>query len=315
MSENLKAKVFISCGQSRGTDEERIARQIEELLDSKGFHPYVAIQQQSLKGLKENIFEELSSSEYFLFVDFKREQLAKIKKRRGSFFCHKAYRGSLFCHQELAIASFLDMPLVGFQEAGVIPGDGILQFLQANCTSFTDRHKLSNMIAEKIEKAGWKSNWKNQLVMKRIPEQFYDVDRVNHLSGERRKARFMYITVKNLNPHKNARNCYAYLETIHDLSTGNSLPVKSVESKWEGYVLPNATILRSSYRYIDGFYVFHDSPDTAHFNPFSDSPEFTIIQGSGDYELTYLVVSDNFNSIRSTFRLHLSDRLDAITFE
>jgi hypothetical protein len=214
--------------------------------------------------------------------------------------------------QELAIASFLDMPLVGFQEVGVKSDDGILQFLQANCTPFTDRHTLCNVVADKIEQAGWKPNWKNQLVMERNPDQFSDAFRL----PERKNARFFHITVRNLNPHKHARNCYAFLETIHDLSTGNSLSVKSVELKWAGYVLPNATILPSSSRYIDGFFVFHDSPNTPYFNLFSDSGHFIPrIKGPGDYELTYLVVSDNFKPVRSTFRMHLTNNLDEIKFE
>jgi hypothetical protein len=139
MTQNLRAKVFISCGQRKDSDEVVIAQQIADRLEKKEFEPYIAVQQASLRGLKENIFQELSLSEYFLFVDFKREKISD-----------SIYRGSLFCHQELAIASFLDIPVLGFQEQGVSPDDGILSFLQANCTPFTDRHTLANVIADKM---------------------------------------------------------------------------------------------------------------------------------------------------------------------
>ena len=48
--------MFISCGQAKGTDEERIAAEIARRLQELGFDPYIAIQEQTLRGLKENIF-------------------------------------------------------------------------------------------------------------------------------------------------------------------------------------------------------------------------------------------------------------------
>ena len=51
-----RARVFISCGQAKGTDEERIATEIARRLHELGFNPYIAIQEQTLRGLKENIF-------------------------------------------------------------------------------------------------------------------------------------------------------------------------------------------------------------------------------------------------------------------
>ena len=96
---DLRARVFISCGQSKDTDEPKIAEKISKRLTALGFDPYVAVAQQSLRGLKENIFEQLSRSEYFLFVDFKRERLEGTSD----------HRGSLFSNQELALASFLEI--------------------------------------------------------------------------------------------------------------------------------------------------------------------------------------------------------------
>jgi hypothetical protein len=298
MAQNLRAKVFISCGQRKESDEVAMAQQIAERLEKKEFEPYIAVQQQSLRGLKENIFQELSLSEYFLFVDFKREKITD-----------SIHRGSLFCHQELAIASFLDIPVLGFQEQGVRPDDGILRFLQANCTPFTDRHTLANVIADKIELAGWNPHWKNQLKMERYPDQFSDIWRV---PGPR-QARFFYVTVMNLNPYRHARNCFAFLESVYDLWAEKTTPVQLIEFKWSGYILPNATILPSSQRAFDSFFVFHDNPETPYFSLFSDSEYFIPrIKGPGDYLLTYMVISDNFSTVRETFRMHLDNKLENI---
>ena len=105
----LRARVFISCGQSKSSDEVNIAHQISERLEAEGFAPYVAVEEQTLVGLTENIFGRLRNSEYFVFIDFIREHLTT-----------KLHRGSLFSHQELAIAAFLNIDaVIAFQEKGV----------------------------------------------------------------------------------------------------------------------------------------------------------------------------------------------------
>src|SRR5262245_5827304 len=75
MPSHRKARVFISCGQRRDTDEVEVARRIREAFLDAGFDPYVAAKEQTLRGVKENIFRQLASSEYFVFVDFKRERV------------------------------------------------------------------------------------------------------------------------------------------------------------------------------------------------------------------------------------------------
>lgn len=261
-----------------------------------------------MQGLKENIFSQLSSSEYFLFIDFKRERL------EGS----ELHRGSLFCNQELAIASFLDMPLIAFQERGVKKEDGLLQFLQSNCIQFTDRHTLPNVVADIINQRGWDPNWKNALILERDPKQFTD-SRMGQ--DEQRRVvvgRFFHIKVRNLNPHKQASNCYAYVKTIENLETNEvlSLSGRSIELKWAGYIYPNALVLPSSYRLLDGIFVLHQQPTIARFNIFTDSTEFVnIIRGPGRYRITYMVCSENFPPMEGFFRLRLGNSLDDIVFE
>lgn len=196
----LRARVFISCGQSKSSDEVTIASQIKDRLCELGFDPYVAVQEQTLRGLKENIFEQLSKSEYFVFVDFKREQIDPLSG---------VHRGSLFCHQELAIASYLEIPTLAFQEQGVKTGDGILGFIQANPTPFRDRHLLANVIADEINrrKEVFNPRWRNELVLERDPTQ-YSRSRLQ----DGRWCRFFHVGVRNRHRSKTARDCYAYLE-------------------------------------------------------------------------------------------------------
>ncbi len=59
----LRARVFISCGQNKDSEEPKLADEIRIKLTTLGFDPYVAVAEQSLRGLKENLFERLSQSE------------------------------------------------------------------------------------------------------------------------------------------------------------------------------------------------------------------------------------------------------------
>lgn len=141
---SLQSRVFISCGQRKGTDELTIAEEIANKLEKMGFAPYVAVTEQTLRGVKENIFNRLRESEYFIFIDFQRERLFYITDE--SFSDTSVHRGSLFSHQELAIATFLDHEVLAFQEEGVKKDDGILRFIQANCIPFSERKGLADLV-------------------------------------------------------------------------------------------------------------------------------------------------------------------------
>lgn len=304
---DLRARVFISCGQSKGSDEPKIAEEISKRLTDLGFDPYVAVAQQSLRGLKENIFEELSRSEYFLFVDFKRERLDDTSD----------HRGSLFSHQELALASFLEIDVLAFQERGTKKRDGILGFIQLNEIAFSERNTLPDLVIEhvnqKMKEGRWDSRWRNELVLERGPADF--TDPVVRNMG--RTGRFFHIGVHNRHRSKTGLNCCAYLEKVSALDTGSDIPVLTVEFKWEGYLLPNAHVHAKTVRHFDAFWILHDDPTRILFNPFCDSSPFLLNMGGADsqYRLTYLVLSDNFPPARRSFVLKIANSLDATTLD
>lgn len=264
----------------------------------------MAVEEQTLRGLKENIFAQLERSEYFVFVDFKREQLAEANST--------VHRGSLFSHQELALASFLEIPVVAFQEKGVKSDDGILRFLQANATEFSDRHLLQNVVADEVQRRGWDPRLRNELILERAPTQYVDA-RLGSTPGV---GRFFHVSVRNLHQRKTATNCYVYLESAAKLSPRADMPLHSIEFKWAGYVLPNAHISPGSARRFDALWIHREHPTKLQFNTFSDSTEFVPqIQGEGNYHLGYSVVSDNFPTARISLRLRLAGSLDRTTLE
>lgn len=295
-----RARIFLSCGQRKDTDELTIALKIKEKLDKAGYETYVATQEQTLSGLRENIFNRLRNSEYFIFIDFKREKI-------GDTIFH---RGSLFSHQELAVASFLDHSVLALQEDGVKPLDGMLGALQANAISFTDRNNLPNLIVTEITRRNeWDSCWRNEIVLERDASEDTDPYLQGHLS------RFFHIEARNRHRTKIATNCYAYLEKLENLSENSILEIKTAELKWAGYTLPNAAIMPVSSRLFDAGCVLHSQPIIFHVNLlFADATDYQIkIQGKGDYKLQYVVISDNFPPARCTVTLHLDPLVDQVS--
>jgi hypothetical protein len=294
-----RAKVFISCGQAEGTNEREVAHAIGEKLKLMGFDYYIAVKEQTLAGLKDNIFGQLESSDYFVFVDFAREQLAETNQRRGS----------LFSHQELAVASYLGLPVIGFREEAVKKDDGIAQFIQGNFVPFRDRHLLADVVAQRVTERQWQTDCPNCLWMNRVSDQYTDI--YHHLKVGKRRARFFQIDVINNHKTKIARDCFVYLEKIMNRDNGNEIPTMSIEFKWEAYLSPSAIILPKKVRRFDAFFVYHDEPNRLCFNPHSDFPGAcpNVPAAPGHFEFTYVVASDNFGTTRAAFTVDLGDTL------
>ncbi len=305
-SEDLSARVFISCGQRRDTEEEAIAEAVAERLAAMGFSPYVAVREQTLRGVKENIFRQLRTSEYLVFIDFAREALAASEP--------PVFRGSLFSHQELAIASFRDIEVLAFQEQNVRTDDGIIGFIQANCHSFTERGALPDLVEEEVRRrvgsGEWQTDWRAQLCQRLTDPPFVDAHdcRINEA------GRYFHVGADNLHRETPALNCYAYIESIVDCATGDSLPVETVELKWAGTTIPGAAIAPGQSRRFDAVWVRHRDPLQAQFNViWADSTNWVPrFRGPGDFEIAYLVSSETFPPARCSWRLHLDAELDLV---
>ena len=193
-------------------------------------------------------------------------------------------RGSLFSHQELAVASYIELPVIGFRENGVKKDDGIAQFIQGNFIPFTDRHTLAAVVAQHVIKRQWQIDCPNCLRVNRVHDQLTDIWQHTHFGN--RRARFFQIDVTNNHKTKIARDCFVYLESIRNLETGDHIPVMTIEFKWEAYLSPSAIILPMSFRRFDAFFVYHDEPNRLLFNPHSDFPGAcpNIPVGPGSFE-------------------------------
>jgi hypothetical protein len=313
-----RAKVFLSCGQRHGTDEPTIADKVRRLLEARGFTCYVAVREQSLVGLRENIFGQLRTSEYFLFIDFKRDGLLAPGRTLGIFpkLLTKdglaLHRGSLFSHQELAIASFLELDVIGLRERGVNPLDGLVGHIQGNFREFSERTEIPGLVEQIIDERDWSPGWRNALRIEMPEIPYADMIR----APEGRRARFFHLAVRNLHKDRVARECYVYMTRLVRLDSGALMPLKTVEFKWAGYVLPNAAIAPQSSRDFDAVWFFNERPDEPQFNLFTDSGRYLPrLPGPGSYELRFEVLSEGFPPCARTFVLHVGRTLDETRLE
>lgn len=311
----LKARIFISCGQA-SEEEHQIVQEIQNKIEQLGFEePYVAINEQDLGGIKENIlYENLEKSEYFIFIDFIREKIDENAETK-----EKIYRGSLFTNQELAIASYLKKPVCAFQEKGVKPLDGILQCIQANCITFNSRKDLPKLVVQEIQnklrQSEWNNNWRDEIIFNRVNAEFDNAFDLRF----KKDARWYHIEVINQHWKEIARDCVAYLEWI-ELPDGKKKSFELVELKWKGVITQRVSIPPKGVRHLDAFHIYFDSPNTAFLaiNQFIiDTSKYSdeyLLTGAGDYKLHFIVFSNNFSPIRRTFYLRLGNSLGDILF-
>ena len=144
------------------------------------------------------------------------------------------------------------------------------------------------------------------MVLEREPTEYEDVE--TETPGLFR--RFFHIIVRNRHRHRASTNCYVYLEKATNLDTLTDILLPTFELKWEGYRLFYVNIAPNQFRRFDAFCVPHDFPTRLGFSRmFSDwSGIIPRIEGAGQYELSYLVLSSNFPPARGSFILNLCSR-------
>ena len=301
--------MFISCGQ-RAAEETELANTIAKMLIQKRFDPYVAVEEQVLRGFTQNILPRLEESEYYLFIDVRREG---VTDNQGN---HLGHRGSLFSHQELAIATFLEKPVVAFREQGVIPRDGVAGFLQINSIPFDDRQQLPDLVEATIMDRGWDSTSRNELILNRIENEFEDV-----LYGpDNIPARFYHVQVRNLNQHNTARNCTVYLRLVRNLQSGQEYSPEPVEMKWKGLKIQNSAIPPGYVREFDGIVFFRQNTvvyigiNTSLTDYSGYLNEYRLTE-PGRYILEYVVYCDNFRPVRSRFVVSIGNDMQIISFQ
>lgn len=296
----MGARVFISCGQ-RTANERAITSQVSAYLEKRGYETYFAIGHQAYRDVRENIFKKLKRVEYFLFIDFQRH--------------------SVFSHQELAIASFLETPLMAFQEGKAHRRRGLASSIQLNPHIFQNVDELlahlERDLNERELKGEWDKNCRNELSIElydsepsEIPYKYNDGTKIN--------VHFYHLKVRNNSRHLTAKDCTVFLAQAINEKTGEIIAQNVPDLKWAGLPLPYANLYRNKHeRTLAAVCIpANRKPLTGCFYMAVDnSQEFhSCIPEEGTYLLTYSLISDNFPEVSETFRFTLGKTIEKCSF-
>lgn len=297
-----KARVFISCGQA--TDrEKKIGLAVEAYFkDERKFETYFAERVHLSDALTENIFSCLAQSEYFIFIDFKRDKI------EGN-----DYRGSLFVNQEIAIATFLKLQGLGFYEKGV-KREGILNYHIYNAFPFEDGTEILKVIAEETKQ--WNNESVNELYLGYNPESTTRNTVINNALNNP-LSDWYHIEVKNRNKNKHAFSCIGYVTSIRNIDSGEIISVPTNELIWSGIGDISVNIMANGKRDLDAFFVIHND-GLIRFNQrllSTTNPNYRLLDlPKGKYLITYAIVSNNFAITQRDFHLIYEDSHETLYF-
>ena len=294
----MPGKVFISCGQD-SEDEKKIANEIKAWFEDpiRGYSAYIAINVQRLEDINNAIVKELSSSDYFVFIDFRRE---KIK-----WFQHKRYRGSLFSHQELALSYYL-----GFEntilliENGVCV-EGFAKYIQSNPKPFKRRSQILNLIEEEVRARRWSPMYSRHLTIEGIEKLPMPIAYGDH-TGNYSAVTVFECRIRNNRNYTTAMYVSAVLRRINNLPSPDISYLKWA-GLWEvvGYY---QIIFPQSEGRLCLLQVDNNNPLSVFLQSARDAfPRAPIISGPvGRYRLSYQIFAEGFPMLEFEVYLDLT---------
>lgn len=167
MKSLVRSKVFISCGQTTPKEKE-VSSKIRDWLVDKGYHAYVAIQTQSIQDLNTSIISNLTSADYYVFVDFRREKISDHPEE---------YRGSLFTNQELAIAHFIGFERALFFRQSKMRLEGMARYILSNAMEFDEVDEALALVQQEFDKREQSDNWSPHYSRHLVPAAIEPVGR------------------------------------------------------------------------------------------------------------------------------------------
>ena len=302
----MPGRVFISCGQA--TDEERkLASEIATVFSSRGFHPYVAIQTQSIQDVNGGIIGNLRAADYYVFVDLRRDALPDGPDGAPR------YRGSLFSHQELAIAYALGLDNALFLRQKGVLLEGMAKYILSNAPDFETLAQVPEMIKEQVNARNWSPQYSRHLVVLglRPPKDTTFMGGVPH--GMPHKLRCWVLDIENRRSDRAAVNARSRLLRVVHRDGTEDAPDRS-DLKWAGQPGFSRTIRPEDFETIDVLALDCDNPRNFYLLSAVDAPKVPVIaQANGQYTLCYDVHSDGFPPLEFALRINATGDLSTTT--
>lgn len=304
----MPGKVFISCGQR--DVEKDIALQIKEILKSKNFDPYVAIESQGIQDINYTIIEQLKMADYYVFIDFAREKIF----RDQSF--DAIWRGSLFSHQELALAYFLDFKYVLFLKNKNVELEGFAKHLMSNARTFSNLSEVLPLFIDELSKRAWSPHYSRHLIVcdLKMAANGKPVDYPDH-TGQH--LEFIYhLCVKNNRTYSAAFNTVVKLKKIRFPDGCFYDPADRSFLKWAGKANGYSTIiLPQDFATID-LLAIDQKTHCIRLHSEEDIYERRyILKTPGDYLLQYQIFAQNFPMLDFSVNVRLTDNISTTKIE
>lgn len=310
----MKSKVFISCGQAT-TEEKLVTQNLTDWFSKEGYNPYVAINVQTIMDLNSGIIDSIKNSDYYLFINFRRE---KIKKRCIQFFLRNnptVFRGSLYSHQELAIAYALGMDQMILINQKGVENKGLLEFIVSNAPSFETADEVPDKVKKSVESSGWYPTFKRTIYIDDV--RFSDhgfVDYRDHTGC--RQIKILHGYVKNGRKDITASNTICRLREVED-NNGNRIDIEDYTLlKAKGYIGYQQTIWPEAEASFDLLAISAKNPEHVFLNSARDIiPRKPIIEKKGEYIITYDVIADKYPLTSFQVKLYLSGVIETTKAE
>jgi hypothetical protein len=270
-----------------------------------GYDPYVAVQTQSLADVNSGIIERLKLSDFYVFVDFRRERLIPLSSRYPSPFARYQHRGSLFTNQELAIVYLLGFEKVLFYQQEGVELNGLLRYMGANATRFSQPADVPGLIEHDVAERQWSPGYSRHLYLG--SNRWSDSLRYGDHTGQR-YVRVFYQDICNNRDDVGALNAVARLQHVIERNT-KWKPIELDRSplKCTGQPGYEQVIWPKSHACWDFLAICVHEPAVVHLNSALDRvPREPIIAMPGQYELRYEIFAENFPVMRFCIDLTLT---------
>ena len=294
----MPGKIFISCGQD-SAEERQVAADLDVWLCGQGFNPYLAIQTQSLQDVDSGIIGNLKTSDYYIFIDFARDQIGALA---GGI---PEYRGSLFTHQELAIAYLIDFEHVIFLRERNVRLEGLGRYLLSNARIFDRKDEALPLIQSEIANRNWDVLYSKQLAVSNLiyagAWKFVDHAR----SGD---EHIWHINVENRRRDIPAFNTIVRLDKI-TIPNGSIIHSRDRNFlKWAGKTKTfSTTIIQGDNASFDCFALDYHQPSHLYLHSEEDRPpRQPIISSPGHYILHYQILAIGFDIAEFNIELDLT---------
>ncbi len=304
----MRAKVFISCGQR--PEERETAEVVRDWLNSIGYDAWLAVDVKTIFDLNQGVMDALKRSDYYLFINFPREQVAT---QNGDTFA----RGSLYSHQELAVAYALEFEHMIIVNHKGYRREGVLDPLICNTDEFASMDEVLPIVQAAVlaPDSGWYPTYSRSLVVREghwgWPCNFADQTVWKGHKTCQKAIVAYHLHLENRRKHEGAFETVARLESVTKDGIMNSSPDKAhlkASGLGEAY---SQVIWPQSYGEIDAFLINYVNPTEIYLSSARDfSPRDPIISGLGRYHLNYEFFARGFPRARVTVELEVTGTIE-----